>query len=185
MKRDFPLALFSAIAGVAIGYALNGFDTAKSGNWLLLAVLVLSMIVPLTLIGPLSLVFRSPGKVRVEGKWLSRWQYTKGKEDVVVEDDVEWTQHGQYISGKASSVRVTGPLPARSVHYKLSGRVTADGVMHGSWSNVDESRRYSGVFQGRVHPSGERITGAWIGTDSTGVQSGSWELTRLLAGEQR
>lgn len=176
--RDFALAVFSAIAGVAIGYVLTGFDAAKLSSWLLLSTLVIGMITSLVLIGPLRLIFSSPGSTNIEGQWFGHWQYKKGNQVVIVKDKILWNQHGQYISGKASSFIVTGPHPTPSVCYKLSGRLTADGILYGQWRSVDQGKRYSGVFQAQVRPSGELIEGAWIGTDSTGVQSGQWKLSR-------
>ena len=178
MRKDLALALLSALLGVAIGYMLGGFQISNPGSWAILVVLVLAMLSSLIMIGPLGFVLRSSGLIRLAGKWRGLWQYQKEEGLVTVQEEVVFRQYGQYLTGKSRSIDVAGPSPFKLVNYKLRGRVTQDGVLHGQWWTVEGGRRYRGVFQGRIHIGGGKIGAAWIGVDNSGVRSGTWTLER-------
>jgi hypothetical protein len=178
MRKDIGLAGLSALLGVALGYLIGDFDVTSLKSWLLLIAILFGILGSLAFVGPLGLVLRSPGRVKLGGQWVGHWEYKKGRQIVTVHEQVRLWQYGQFLKGESHSTQITGPHPLQSVHYELRGRVRPDGVVDGQWWNVEEDRRYRGVFQGKVHIAGSKLSAFWIGTDDSGVRTGSWSLER-------
>jgi hypothetical protein len=178
MTKDLVLAAVGAILGAAICFGIEKFNPTSVLDYLWMVLLFLALLACLAFLGPLRLILSASGKLRLSGSWTSNWTYQKQGSAVTVRDDLEISQYGRYLKGKAQSTLVSGSHPFPSLTYRLNGAISPDGVVEGRWWNTNEGRRYRGTFQGQIHPGGKRVDLKWLGIAGDGITSGEWTWTK-------
>jgi len=116
--------------------------------------------------------FLRTGHHDLRGQWRSIYDYLSDDETQVNEQLMKLTQIGRRIYGK----NIGGP----SSHRHLV-RLRVDGEwVTGTWRNIAKGATHYGVLQLRLRPSGNNMTGRWLGFDADAeIQAGNWKWERI------
>jgi hypothetical protein len=179
MFDKIGLTIGGAFLGLIISFLIKSFNAASFSNWMILFALVLAMLLSLLMVGPIHLIFRSSGNIKLNNeRWHGGWQYLKNGKDVIITEEITFKQYGSFLRGEAKSSKIIGDHPNNSTHYKISARIDRDGTINGHWWNCDRRRRYHGYFQGFFSRDGNTIGGQWVGLDNTRINTGSFKWER-------
>lgn len=162
------------------------FDTFASNarsqyHWVLPAiVIVLAVALVIRSLGPVHHLLASPGAFRLNGHWSGHFEYEKDGRTVRIEEALVISQTGRKVKGQSTSTRIVGNFPLSQATYHFDALVRPDGVLEGTWKNLQIEHRYYGNFLGRVARSGDKIDGNWIGVEDPSTRWGKFTWTRRL-----
>lgn len=129
--------------------------------------------------GILALFRRREKDLSINGTWKSA--YTHPSYDT---EQCEIVQHVLVVTKVGRRIRMkstNGNQPARARSFLTVKCILDDkGILTGTWTEqFADGRRYHGVVQLRVSPTGENIAGMWTGySRMSEIQAGEWTLRR-------
>lgn len=181
MTPEIKWAAFGALLSTLVGYAINGFSVSSNLSWIILVCIILAMVLILITIGPIPLLFSSSRDINLTGRWQGNWSFKNSSgSEIVVTEEVRFSQHGRLILGEAKSTKIEGIGFVHSgTHYKMQGKVEHDGTISGRWWNVIPGRRYHGYFQGSLSRAGKQLSGRWVGLDDGRINGGEFTWTAI------
>ena len=117
-------------------------------------------------VGYVAFLFGPINVRKLSGNWRTNWGYKDDDKTNDYNNLVELKQFGPYISGQGTGGRH---------NYKIKGKYGADGFIHGTWEDIQDSTDWYGSFKIQVSTDGSRMQGKWLGKDDSCVRAGDWK----------
>lgn len=138
-----------------------------------IAVLILTIII-LNFQQPLIYILSSPGSWILKKNWISNWNYIKNGENVEIQDKITLKQLGTYVYGAGISTQISGKFSFNSAKYIVKGNINREGIINGTWKNINSGRNYYGTFILKCKRNGLVLEGKWTGISDNGINTGNW-----------
>ena len=111
------------------------------------------------------------GLINLSGEWCERWKVEGSK---VFEGENE----DQNVVLSQNGLRVYRTHRVKNRVHDMNGTIK-DNFITGTWADLESGGTYHGVFQLRINPGGETLTGQWMGFDSKGgFKHNTWKWKR-------
>jgi hypothetical protein len=118
------------------------------------------------------------GSRGLRGDWKYQWTLDAGTSPSATsrppspETELRFRQLGHRIWARASDTRADHAI-------RLAGRLDGRNLITGTWSR-EQPHSAKGAFQLYWHPSGDKLSGSWVGIDSeNSVNMGKWSIVRV------
>lgn len=119
----------------------------------------------------------------IEGLWIATFHFPNGEGWSTYEEAIHIEQHLGIVTGRI----VPNPVNHRQVKQveknrpvRLRGQLKDNNYVTGIWLHPSRRAHFHGSFQLIVYPSGNEMTGQWLGFSErkNEVVSGAWEWRR-------
>ncbi len=175
LKKEFVFSIITSLVGSLIIFLIS--YVCKNSDTITITVYVIILVLTAIIINfqqPLVYIFSSPGGWVLNKNWISHWGYNKNGNKVEIEDKIELKQIGSYIKGIGISTQISGDFSFKSTKYIIRGNINREGVINGTWKNINNGRNYYGTLILICKRDGLLLEGKWSGISNGGVNAGDW-----------